>query len=111
MEASNLAWTRTHLVDVWQNTSSGDGGSDQDIELFVSSNSELQVSGSDTLHSEIFGGVTWSQGLSGLDPWLPIQDKDCMGRGSIGREGWREAAELTGNGETDAYLLARGLPQ
>jgi len=46
------------LVDVGQDTTTSNRSSDEQVELFVSSDSELQVTGSDTLDSEILGGVT-----------------------------------------------------
>jgi hypothetical protein len=46
------------LVDVRDDTSSGDGGLDEGIQLLVSPNSELKMAGGDTLHLEILGGVT-----------------------------------------------------
>jgi hypothetical protein len=49
----------THLVDVGKDSSSGDGGADERVELLVSSDGELQMTGRDTLHSKILGGVTW----------------------------------------------------
>ena len=48
----------THLVDVRKNTTSGDGGSDEEVELFVSSDGKLKVSRGDTFDTKIFGGVT-----------------------------------------------------
>ena len=47
-----------HLVNVRQNSSSGDGGADEGVELLVSSDGELQMTGSDTLDSKILGSVT-----------------------------------------------------
>lgn len=44
-------------VDVGQDTTKGDGGADQGIELFVTTDGELQVAGSDTLDFEILGGI------------------------------------------------------
>ncbi len=49
-----------HLVDVGKYTTTGNGGSNEQVKLFVTSNSELQVSWGDTLHSEILGSVTWT---------------------------------------------------
>ena len=43
---------------MWQNTSKSDGGSDEGIQLFITSNGELQMTRSDTFDFEIFGGVT-----------------------------------------------------
>lgn len=44
-------------VDVWQNSSKGDGGADERVELFVSTNGELEMAGSDTLDFEILGSI------------------------------------------------------
>lgn len=44
-------------VDVWQNSSKGDGGTDEGVELFVSTNGELEMAGSDTLDFEILGSI------------------------------------------------------
>lgn len=44
-------------VDVWQDTTKGDGGLDQSIQLFVTSYGELEVARSDTFDLEILGGV------------------------------------------------------
>jgi hypothetical protein len=52
----------THFVDVRQNTTTSNGGSDEEIELLVTSDGELKVSRGDTLDTEILGGVAcgWS---------------------------------------------------
>lgn len=42
---------------MWQDTSESDGGADQGIELFISTDGELQVARSDTLDFEIFSGI------------------------------------------------------
>lgn len=47
-----------YLVDVWQHTTTGNSGTDEQIEFLIASNSELQVSGSNTLNPEILGGIT-----------------------------------------------------
>lgn len=44
-------------VDVWQDTTEGDGGANQGIELFVTTDGKLQVAGGNTLDLEILGGV------------------------------------------------------
>lgn len=41
-----------------QDTTKGDRCADQGIQLFVTTNGELQVAGCDTLNFEIFGGIT-----------------------------------------------------
>ena len=45
------------LVDVRDHTTASNSGLDQGVKLFITSNSELQVSGSDALDLEILGGV------------------------------------------------------
>jgi len=45
------------LVDVRDDAASGNGRLDEGVQLFVSSDGELQVTGSDTLHLQIFGSV------------------------------------------------------
>lgn len=42
---------------MWQDTTEGDGGADQGIELLVTTDGKLQVAGSDTLDLEILGSV------------------------------------------------------
>ena len=46
------------LVDVRDHTTTGDGGLDEGVELLVTTDSELKVTWSDTLHLEVLGGVT-----------------------------------------------------
>lgn len=46
-------------MNVRQHTTTGDGGADERIEFFISTNGELQVTGRDTLDTEILRGVTW----------------------------------------------------
>lgn len=45
-------------VDVWQDTSKRDGGSDQGIEFLVASNSKLQMTRRDTFDLEVLRGVS-----------------------------------------------------
>lgn len=40
-----------------QDTTEGDGGSDEGVKLLVTTDSELEVAGSDALDLEILGGV------------------------------------------------------
>lgn len=40
-----------------KDTTEGNGGADQGIKLFVTTDGELQVAGSDTLDFEILGGI------------------------------------------------------
>lgn len=44
-------------VDVRQNTTKGDGGADKGIELFVTSDGQLEMAGGDALDLEILGCV------------------------------------------------------
>ena len=41
-----------------QHAAKGDGGSDQGVEFFISTNGELQVARSDTLDFQVLGGIT-----------------------------------------------------
>ena len=41
-----------------ENTSKGDGGTDKGVELLVTTDSELQMAGRDTLDLEILGRVS-----------------------------------------------------
>ena len=53
-------------MDVWDDTTTGNGSLDQGIQLLVSSDSELQVSWRDSLDFKVLGGVTSElQNLSG----------------------------------------------
>lgn len=45
-------------MDVRNNTTAGDGRLDQRVQLFVTSDGQLQVTGCDTLHLEILRGVS-----------------------------------------------------
>lgn len=48
-----------------QDTTKGDGGTDQGVELFVTTDGELQVAGRDTLDFEILGGILqWAAELN-----------------------------------------------
>lgn len=44
-------------MDVRQDTTTCDGGTDQAVELLVTSNRKLQVSWSDTLHTKVLGCI------------------------------------------------------
>lgn len=46
------------LVDVWNDTSSGNGSLNKGIQLLISSDGELQMPWCNSLHLEILGGVT-----------------------------------------------------
>ena len=45
-------------MDVRDDTTSSNGGLDQSVQFFVTTDGQLQMTGSDTLHFEILGGVT-----------------------------------------------------
>lgn len=42
---------------MWQDTTEGDGGTNQGVELFVTTDGKLQVARCDTLDLEVLGGV------------------------------------------------------
>lgn len=46
------------LVDVWDHTTASDGGFDQGVELLISSDGELEMSWSNSLHLKVLGGVS-----------------------------------------------------
>jgi len=48
-------------VDVWQNTTVGDGRADEGVKLLVTSDGELEMSGSNALHLEVLGGVLFGE--------------------------------------------------
>ena len=48
----------THLVDVGDDTTTGDRGLDERVELLVTTDGELQVARGDTLDLEVLGGVS-----------------------------------------------------
>lgn len=45
-------------MDVRDHTTTGDGGLDEGVELLVTTDSELQVAGSDTLDFQVLAGVS-----------------------------------------------------
>jgi len=45
-------------VDVWDHTTARDGGLDECVKFFVSSNGKLQMARCDTLHFQILAGVS-----------------------------------------------------
>jgi len=54
------------LVDVRDHAASGNGGLDEGVQLFVSSDGELQVTGGDTLHLQVLRRVACQlENLSG----------------------------------------------
>lgn len=73
------------LVDVGNDTTSGDGGLDQGVELFISTDSQLQVAGSYSLHLQVFAGVS-------------SELKDLSG------EVFEDSRSIHGRGGTDATL-------
>lgn len=42
---------------MWQDTTKGNGGADQSVQFFVTTDSELQVARGDTLDLEILGSI------------------------------------------------------
>lgn len=42
---------------MWQDTTEGDGGADQGVELLITTDGQLQVAWGDTLDLEVLGGV------------------------------------------------------
>ena len=44
-------------MDVRNDAAAGNGGLDQGVQLLVTTNGELQVTGGDTLHLQVLGGV------------------------------------------------------
>ena len=44
-------------VDVGQDTTEGDGGADEGVELFVTADGKLEMTGGDTLDLQVLGGV------------------------------------------------------
>ena len=46
------------FVDVRNDTAAGNGGLDEGVQLFVTTDGQLQVPGSDTLHFQIFGSIS-----------------------------------------------------
>lgn len=47
-------------VDVGEDTTEGDCGADQGIELLITTDSKLEMAGSDTLDLEVLGGVLYN---------------------------------------------------
>lgn len=52
-----LDFEQEGAVDVRQDTTKGDGGADEGIELFVTSDGQLEMARGDALDLEILGGV------------------------------------------------------
>ena len=46
------------LVNVGNNTAASNGGLDEEIELFITADSELKMSGGDSSNFEVFGGIS-----------------------------------------------------
>jgi hypothetical protein len=55
---NSFSLVNERFVDVRNNTTPGNGSLDQGIQFLITANSELQMTGSDTLHLKILGGVT-----------------------------------------------------
>lgn len=45
------------LVDMWDDTTTGDGSLDEGVQLLVTADGQLQMAGGHTLHLQILGGV------------------------------------------------------
>ena len=45
-------------MDVWDHTTAGNSSLDKSVKLFVTTDCELQVAGSDTLNFKVFASVT-----------------------------------------------------
>ena len=67
------------LVDVGNDTTTGDGGLDQGVELFITTDSQLQVAGSDPLHLQVFAGVSGE--LKNLSGEVFEDSRSIHGRG------------------------------
>lgn len=52
-------------MDVGQDTTTGDSSSNELVEFLVTSDGQLQVSWSDTLDPQVFGGVTYRRDQRG----------------------------------------------
>lgn len=71
-----LAWRLDErLVDVWQDTTTCDGGTDQTVQLLVSSDRKLQVSWRDALHTKVLGCVARQFEHLGGEV---LQDRRCV---------------------------------
>lgn len=63
------------LMDVRDHTTASNSGLDEGVELLITSNSELQMSRSNSLHLEILGGVAGQlEDLSGQ----VLKDSSCV---------------------------------
>jgi len=56
-DRSVALFANERLVDVGNDAAAGNGRLDKGVQLFVSSDGKLQVTGSDTLHLQILGSV------------------------------------------------------
>lgn len=45
-------------MDVGNDTTTSNGGLDEDVQLFVTSDGEQKMSGGDSAHLEVLGGIT-----------------------------------------------------
>lgn len=63
------------LMNVRDDTTASNGGLDQGVELFISSDGELQMSRSNSLHLKVLGGVAGQlEDLSGQ----VLKDSSCV---------------------------------
>ena len=58
LRSSALLLADERLVDVGDDSTASDGGLDQSIQLLVSPDGELEMSGGDSLHLQVLTGVT-----------------------------------------------------
>ena len=63
------------LVDVRDNTTASNSGLDESVELLIASNSELQMSGSNSLNLKILGSVAGK--LEDLSSQV-LEDSSCV---------------------------------
>ena len=58
LRSSALLLADERLVDVGDDSTASDGGLDQSVQLLVSPDGELEMSGGDSLHLQVLTGVT-----------------------------------------------------
>lgn len=80
------------LVDVGNDTTAGNSGLDESVELLVTSDGEKQMSGGDSLDLEVLGGVT-----SELE--------------NLGGEVFKDGSTVDGRGGTDSAVGAHSALQ
>ena len=66
-------------MDVGDDSSAGDGGLDEGVQLLVSPDGQLQVAGGDTLHLQVLGGVAGQlqnleNEMEGFETFAPSRD-------------------------------------